>query len=63
MSKPDNREFATQSDKRGEREAAMHYLRENLPPDVFDGLHFDPRKLSMHDAELIVKRLTGKSPS
>ncbi len=45
----------TQGDRHGETEAALRYLREKLPPDVFRGLRFNSRKLTMHDAELIAR--------
>lgn len=60
MPERDNREFMTRGDRRGEVEEALRYLRENLPPDVFHGLRFNSRKLSMHDAELIVRRCKNK---
>lgn len=56
MAKPDGRPFMTSGDKRGETGEALRYLRDNLPKEVFEGLRFPVRKLSKHDAELIVKQ-------
>ena len=60
MPKSNDRPFMTHGDRRGEVEEALRYLRENLPSDVFRGLRFNSRKLSMHDAELIVRKWKDK---
>ena len=61
MSEPNKKESLTQSDERGETEAALRYLREHLPPDIFEGLRFNSRKLTMRDAELIVRGWEDKT--